>query len=451
MSTITYNGVQLPYGFCTRFSQEAVYDDLSGTDWCYTKVEIETQVTLNPAYMGAYLPGFNAAGVPTNAAGLMDIVRGKLIQPRKQLSVTFNGVELIPKRQGSLSGTVDAKNGPQAPSCNIVQLTDQTFLLTWHCIAHYWEGHNVALNSDGTPQNLPEGNNVLWNRWSETQDIDNCNMSVRTREGKFVIRSDNASGFVPDQLRSQMAVVGVPQGFLRKSSSYTVTPDGLGLQYRIVDGECFKPPPPPAFEAAGDYSESLSKYGAFKFCECRVALKGDKRVDQSKLCQLALGIVTAKLAMQGSPAFGNPGQSETILDGGGISVNLYENRVEARLRIRRSVNSAGSTLVTGGALGLLGGNKARTYGIGGVNWTNLGKTPYPGFGDDPNSIPQPAYQDRGTAGFGAGAPGSIQQGGILLMAAAYYDPSLKNTVLDKTTGKLTNGQQPGTAGLFPET
>jgi hypothetical protein len=79
--------------------------------------------------------------------------------------------------------------------------------------------------------------------------IDKFMASTRTRSGTFIIRSDNAERITADQIRTQMAVLGVPNGFQRESATYTQSTDGLSIKYDIVDKEYFKAPPQDAFEA----------------------------------------------------------------------------------------------------------------------------------------------------------------------------------------------------------
>ena len=100
------------------------------------------------------------------------------------------------------------------------------------------------------------------------------------RSGKIVIRSDNVEGKIADQVRTQLAVIAIPAGYLRKSSKYTVSPDGLGLHYDIVDHEVFKKPPVPAYKSSGSYKEQTQKAGAVRYVTASVTLDASKFVDQ---------------------------------------------------------------------------------------------------------------------------------------------------------------------------
>lgn len=128
MSVLSYNGVYLPYSFTTGFRQEAVYDDMSGTDWILTRFDIQIQCVVNADYATQLAP--ELVGIQTrSAADVMNIIRSRLLKPRKRLSFKFNGVELIPQPQEGIGspGDVDARNGPQPQSCILIELTNTAF------------------------------------------------------------------------------------------------------------------------------------------------------------------------------------------------------------------------------------------------------------------------------------------------------------------------------------
>lgn len=401
MSVVTYSGVTLPYAYCTRFDQAAEYDE-SGTDWYCTKFDIQVECVLNTNYLSQIASDLSGVADQFRSAGdIMAVIRARLLEPRRALSVKSNGAELIP--QGG-TGKVDSQNGPQPQSCSVISLTDTTFLVSYHIIARYWETYSVT---QGVPfKSTQAGNNVLYNRWNETVDIDNANFSTRTREGKFIIRSDNAGGKIADELRTQMAVVGVPKGFLRKSSRYTVDKSGLGIAYTLVDQEQFKMPPPPAFEAAGKYIESTQvKGGAIKYGEVWVSLRGDKLTDQGKLLEAAIKVAGAKLNRR-SQQIGSKGH---IVENARAEVDLYKNEVLFQIKVYYPIENKRFQGMAAWA-----GIDTSTPGSDGVNYT-------------------PTMYSRGTAQ-------------LLMRTAQYYDPCLQNTKLDPATGLLSTGLEVGQAG-----
>lgn len=419
MSIIIYNGVKLPYGNTTQFNQDAVYED-SNTDWILVKFDITQQFLINTNFAPNMVSEFST---PQNATptDIMDAIRSRLMKPRKKLSFTFNGVEMVPNFDPTeQQGTVDAANGPKPQNFTYIQLTNETFLCTYHIIAQYWEKNTINKNANPKVQNSIAGtNNILYNRWSEIVDLDKEDFSRRTRRGKFIIRSDNRAGFTADFFRTAFANLGVPPGFLRESKRYTVDPSGLGIEYEVIDREQYKMPPKPAFSAKGSYQESPPRVGdPFMHVMCTVTLRGNKETLQSDLVVLAVQLANAKIAYRGQEWTGlvNP---EGIFDGAELNVNLFENEVTYTSRQRWSPNS---------------GARLRSIPAFNRGGDQLTRTPY--VDGKPPSANAPPYFSRGTAG-------------IFLQAAAYFDPSLQQ-IFNANTGQTEPGLVPGQAGATLE-
>lgn len=461
MSILTYNGIALPYGYTSSFRQEAVYDEMGNTDRILTKFDIQVSAVLNLQWIQFIVPTITAAQAANNAGLIMRAIRQNLMEPRRALAFNINGVDLIPNTTAG-SGLVDSYNGPKPQSCDITQLNNVTFLINYHIIAHYVE-NNTVNTATLVATNLP-GNVVLYNRWTETIEIDNCMMSRRTRNGKFMIRSDNNQGLIADMVRSQMAVVGVPTGFLRERSEYTQSADGLSIQYNVTDKEAYKLPPSPAFEADGEYSEEIVN-GAIRRATQRIRLKGaNKNISpQNKLIAVAIHIVAKKLQL------GNAALAEHQR----LTVGSFENWVEfsctARMNNTKGVVYALAAGAIGGAANAIAngtGNVLSTLagGAGGGFAGSIDKDggsaaflKNDGFSKFATMIPlvddnvtRPAYLDRGSAG-------------LLLQAAKYYDPALQGTQLgpgdvvadtNPLTGnlksQLNNGVRIGQAGVILE-
>lgn len=398
MPTLVYNNVALPYPLSSQFTQEAVYDDTPGgspTDWTCMKFDIGVQCLINSSYLALLAPDLIVNGQPTtnNAADIMSVIRSRLMQPRKSLSMKFNSRELLPRKLPTNTGFVDARNGPMPQSCVITQMHNTTFLLTYRIVAHYWENNKVTPGGNPLIVNRPTSI-VLSNRWTESVEMNECMMSTRTREGKFMIRSDNAQGQIADEVRSQMAVVSIPEGFLRTSHRYSQSSDGLSLSYTLVDKEVFKMPPEPAFDAEGDYSESCNRLGVVRYADCRVILKGAKTTAQDQLVLAAIAVAVSKLKINGAGIIPAAGETKAngILDSFNVRAWLYENKVECAIRaqFRR--------------------NKRTLFGTPGTR-ANFVATP---LSDDVTVTPP--YRDRGSAN-------------LLLQAAAYYDPNIFNNKL----------------------
>ena len=443
MSVVSYNGVTFPYAQITGFDQQGIGDDLSDTDLTYTKFDVEVQSVVHYSYLSLIAP--DLVGRTESPADIMEIIRQRLMERRRPFSIKLGGRELLPKAQEGLTGYVDARNGPIPRSCRLLDLTNESFLFIWRVEAHYWE-NNEAATGDPLTINNKVGNNVLSNRWAESVEIDQSQYSTRTREGVVVIRSDNVEGRVADQVRGLMAVVGVANKCVRERSSYRVDPSGLKLQYTITDREVAELPPFGAFEAEGNYYESIGRMGVPRHGEVYVRLTGDANVDRTALLNLAIliGMTRIRLrsngiaVLQGGGVVGGGGTTgvgftNVIIEHARAGFEFYDkNIVEFRCRAQIPTPPQG-----GRKLGIAG-----FVGMGTSTPLSTGST---------HKLP---YTDRGTAG-------------LLLQAARYYDPKLQSLKLGEDNEPQVNNvrsphgkaaenfndpglRKPGQAGLRPE-
>ena len=444
MSVVVYNGVTLPYPLHSSFQMETVYDD-SGTDWQYLKIDITVQCVIGPDYWSTISPQLLASDKIADATRW---IRNKLLTPKASLSVKVGGKELIPARQdkdaGNANRTVDAKHGPLPLSCTLTAISEETFLLTYRISAHYWENYEDAIGGEIAATNRA-GNPVVSCRWSDSQEIDGRNFSKRIREGLIVIRSDNVEKTSIDNFRENFAVVGIPIGFVRKASSFTVDPNGLKMRFRLEDQEVYLMPPFPAYEASGTYTETLAKMGAKRYGECTVELKGRKSFEigesKSKLIETAITICLKKLIgakgkdetfiTVNGPKYTYPGligkvigkrmktrvdvtvkKAIFILEQAILQTDLYDNTVRVTMRFQLSPGAA-----INGSFEMF----------------------------DFETISQwPSGSEPGTPSPQIGVYGNPDVDSFL-KAAAYFDPSLQQK-LDNSLGQLTPTPQgvPGT-------
>lgn len=339
MSIITYNGVTLPYANTTKFAQEAIYDPKGRVDRILTKFSISVQATVNYNYLtllSTQLLDANGNPLTTNPADIIMNIRSLLLQPRKSLSYTFNNRNILPLIVTGNKGTVDAKNGPMPQSCEILPLTNTSYIIQYTIVTHQWENNSF---DNGLIKSNQKTSPVLYNRWTESVDIDQSQYSTRTREGSFGIRSDNVQGLTVDQLREQMTGLVIPLGFLRISQHYTTSADGLSLDYRVVDKEFFRVPPESAYEAEGTYTETTTNMTAFRKGIVRVKLRGPNKQSnigvpisnlQEFLIRSALGEVFLKFQINGIILTDNNPNlpANAVLIDTSISPDMYDNSVE---------------------------------------------------------------------------------------------------------------------------
>lgn len=400
MAKVIYNNLTFPFANITDFKHEVVYEE-SQTDYVLSKFDVSVMCVINLDYIQLLDPDSVLSG-STSTSALMTCIRQRLVEPRRALDISFNGFNLIPGAPGA--GSVDARNGPQPMSCDFVDLSNQTFMLTWRVVAHYWEN----LSGFGDSVKNTAGNPVLYNRWSDTQDIDETGYTTRIRDGVFAIRSDNVEGFIVDDLRTQMAVVGIPSGFLRVGAKYTVTPDGLRMKYTLTDKEQFKMPPSPAKKAKGHYFESVGKGEGKRTGQCEVTLYGNKTDSQALLISTAVAVCASKLKIRGYAAGG-----VSVIEHVRVSYGLWDNWAKCDMQCIYAVDSKR---------------------LKGVN----------AFGNMDTTLPlsdkliiEPDYPTFGTCG-------------PLLEAAKYYDPSLRGVAIQAGDRNLNAGLQVGQAGAEVE-
>lgn len=468
---ITYDGISLPYSENTKFEQEVVYDDFSQTDAVATKFTVHTQFLVNKNFLRMMDPDTweNSQNVDYSAADMVNALGYRLRRPRRSLSLKFNGVEMVPDPEGP--GTVDAMNGPKPLYFRFVQLTSETFICEYGIEAVYVDTRRITGNDNVTEltKSSNAGGGVLYNRWEETVTIDECQYSKRTRTGKMTLRSDNPKGLTPDKLRREFCIVSVPDGFVRDSSEFRQSPDGLSIDYTIVDREVFRLPPTGSYKAEGLYRESGKGFNsALRYAECQVRLYGTRLSDQAVLLLTAIRIVSTKLNQAGArlsiggpkPNAQNNDDDEPLLAKLAFIapnvVQFFRNKfapppppapVFKNQAIAQEITAEidlFNNIVFYRVLARFVGNKRERGGLAVIrgNITQFN-----------SATEQPIYLDRGT-------------GSLLLQAASYWDALLNNNQLtagtDSGNGDATRTgsaavrmsvelNRPGEAGKTKET
>jgi len=388
MSIHTYNDITFMAPLHTSFSQECVYDP-SDTDREFVKLDVTVQSLVTPdtaAGMGI------AGGFDTSAAVMAKYMREKLMVPRKAWSIKSSNVELIP----SHGATVDAKNGPHPQSFNFTMMTEQTFIATFRCIGHF------------STVDIDEPRNYFTSvRWSDSVEIDDLNYTTRTRRGRYRIRSDNQNKQEIDRIRRAVAILGVPQGFLRKSSQYTLSEDGLQIDFTIQDQEVFRVPPAPAFRSKGTYTETTTKNGAMRHGAIRLDLWGDKVTSPAVLLKKCIEVAAAKLLLVGGAQ-----QRErrfARLEQCDFGTDLYENHCWCNMRCLLNTRHEQAN-----------DPRLRVNGVATIDFDAITRAP---LYSAANNVTPPKYLDLGTAA-------------LFLQAARYFDPGATIT-LNSATGDTT--------------
>lgn len=492
MAIMNYNGVVIPYCESVRFGHKADYDE-SDTDVVGMDIDIEIKGYIHLEYLGHILDlnrmnGKRLDGPASlyqnrNVAGIIQIIRSRLLQPRRELHFWVNGIDMIPQthrrrsdattgytrfiarppfveyvtvpptgtpvanpelaRPGDFDtaypnlGFVDSKNGPKPQSCDIVKLTDTMFMVSFRIKANYYESRKDSniLNT--------LGHEVISNRWNETVVLDELQYTTRTRNGKFIIRSDNYEKFISDADRAggraaipqgylrQLAALAVPAGFVRIGSNYRLSPDGLGMEYTVTDKEIYKLPPQGALKASGEYSEKVGVCGVVRHGSASVTLEAGKAIRQSVLLFKAIALVITKLGLRGYA----PGGSESYLEGMNYSIDMFENKVSVSARARippidatgefRYTNTIEEKFYTFTPL------VDRIFGIDGRLPAGTSVAP-----PITPTWPSSAYNIMGSSN-------------LLMRAAAYWDPALRRVAIPPNRSELYGTNDAGVTDRRP--
>lgn len=414
MSILSYNGLTFPCNQTTKFDCVSQYDPMGSVDWICTTYTISAVCLIHLKYLDVIVASMPAGAEKTfilnsgNAAAILRSMKNIFMRPRKQLNFIVNGVDQIPSVVFGNAGTVDARNGPIPKRFDFSFVTSESILLNIQVQADYWENQLAAGSSVINNTTCP----VMYNRWEETVRIDDYDLSTRTRTGSYAIRSDNSQGKIADQLRNDFAILAIPPGFLRTRREYKQSPDGLSIHYTIEDKEQKRMPPllyePPgiiseafglpilpvgvAFHSKVTYKETTGNALAVRYGSCVVTLVGGRATTATSLAYTAIGIAVNRVIVATDFKIGGP--NTFIPLGSSFAHDRESNTVQFSINVQyKQIRS-------------------RTAGI--IGFTNqLALDPI-----SPNLTGIPPYLDRGTAG-------------LLIQAAAYYDPDIVNNKVSK--------------------
>lgn len=303
-TVVEYGDLKISNCLTRAFRQEAVFDD-SGTDLLYWRFTVavtgyshsQPNWSLSQIFTAPYQTHTNAAA--------SEIAQRSLLSPRRpfimRVGVTQGSpdgqvlLSALPLEGAASTGSAsisnrDVNNGPRCTQFSVTQITGNDIFR----IEAEFEICKVECNSEGLTPNNSRG--VLSNRWSCVDDIDQDYYTTRTYQGR--LRMATAS-FSPHSFRD-LVVPPLPHGMKRAHMHFAATPDGMNLDYAIVDREVAFSAPWPATSWAVRHTENVGDGNLLGTGEISVYLAGDRNVDKSALIKLALSIYEAKLLSGGS-------------------------------------------------------------------------------------------------------------------------------------------------------
>lgn len=437
MSTLTYNGVRLPYVMVQPTFEPQYSDD--GADYLDTRVSITVTSTITSQIPGLVLPGESWASALRRLRHLLEV-------PRKSLTLRQDD-EVIVDATGP-----DVRNGPFPEVLSFTELIGtQAAVVQFQVVTHLRQCAGQS-----------EPPKYLSNRWDESVSIGEDFTSQRKRRGKLVIRGDmqlNADAF------RHIVTPTIPRGFARVSSSYEVASDGLSLQYQFVDEERWALPPAPAVKADGSFVVSVTNNGAKSYGDVTIQLTGDVKTSKQALIATAVSLAMERLGRARPKKTTGGGWLLT----GSVSEDLFANRIKLSIRAplepsKRAIGApAGSSNKLGKAIvgGVLGGLNGLTSLF---SLANLKPGDPPPKEKDGNPValvpgpfglmgfgPKPLYSDP-DLGATSPNPGLRSTAGLFLVAAALNDPCLAATVAASAGVNPTSSQSgtPESTSILPQ-
>jgi len=224
-------------------------------------------------------------------------------------------------------GAYDVNNGPKCLSCDVSRVINNTLFR----IVCTFEVCKMECDVKGQVPNNKRG--VLSNRWSVSDSIDGNMTTVRTISGQLRVTTPYLNA---NQFRGWV-VPALQPGFRRESIQFTVTADGLWLNYVVTDRETHYSAPPPATSWDYRYRESSGNGRSFEVA-VDVTLRGPRNVSKRQLYFLAFGIALNRIYDAAT------GQVDNIVEAN--SVDTYsDNDSSIMLSVRAMKSRPGDALI----------------------------------------------------------------------------------------------------------
>lgn len=332
-TNITYNGITFKDVLTRNITQEVVPDS-TGLNPLYVRIVVEADVTII-AGSGTTSIGFKGSGtIPTVLAA----VQQKILEPRRNFSMTIGSIplfDIIPAANeaftaspGNSLNRLDVNNGPKASLEVREMISNKVARATFRI-------EMAVPNCPGATL----GDGVLSLRFWTNDDIDENWYTTRTFNGRLRVASKN----VKLQDFRNFIFPPIAGGFKRKSVSLQEDPNGLELEFTVVDEEFYVSCPRPATTWRGTHNVSTPfAGGVIGDSEVRVELEGPRDTSKSELIQLAIKIIDNKLQLETSTLASRESEGRAMLLYYAVSEDLGRNRITATARVRHTTASTTS-------------------------------------------------------------------------------------------------------------
>jgi len=393
-----YNGIRL-HNVQIQSLQQSVEYDASQTDQLFVRTRLTIRGTVfRGTIKEPTRPHIETAGLPVPLHELSAReITAYLSQPRKRFRLvvkddkreeTLYDVQPATEVEDDHTTATDVDRGPKPLAVNVVNFAKWGYEIDFEI--------ELATQYRTNPSEIfdPQGRGdwALNNRWSVSEALDENFFMTRTYQG--TIRLSQA---VPNyQFAARwLAFPQLEPGFKRESCEYTVSPDGLTVQYRITDRQQAHAPPWPCTRMEVSHSESLSKFGYYVQSACSVRLWGPPGVPKSMLLARLAQILRCRLMWDGR--FGKSAFLETlrIIEEIGADNVVYGEMVINRFPIAKEADNpqnvgdaavanavlagilAAGAIAPGAAAGALAGIAAARAIVGGKAKDNRGNAVQP--------------------------------------------------------------------------
>lgn len=300
-TVFTYGGYSLPHAKTESYKYETVMDP-SNTNVMYTRHTLQIR--------GILYPGIAPSRTGETAWDCFNRIRHEFARNRRPLLYAQNKKVVIE----IATGDIDCENGPKAISFDPVLITQESVTVIFTVIVCTVDCSASTASRRGWSSNT----------WTETEDYNKTGLCTLTTHGTLIVAGDLRRS--PDQFRHIMAP-RIRNGYQRERSSYTLSPDGLRMEYTFVDQEFDVSPPYGALDARGVFM--IIRAGARWMAQCTVSLHGKKSVPKQNLMVLAAEIVFSKLRSVAPPQVSSGGlRQEPVTTHAYFKEQLYENAVE---------------------------------------------------------------------------------------------------------------------------
>lgn len=262
----TYNGVTINYPDIKIISSVATYDESDTT----------AMFTTNTLRVTGTIQDDENNSVAANIA----FFRQQLLIPQKILTVAIGDTPIF-------LGTDDA-GGPKPRKCEITEIIGGGTFATGgrgFCFVTF-EIEYAQFEGCSMPSN------VIAHSYTASHALDNRFYTTRTIRGSIRVRQSADGNNNPDVLRGLIAPA-LPNGFQRTAMDFTVSMDGLSLNYSITDKEVFRVSPSSGCEWTGSFAQQIN--GTLIYSQINIEIKGHRQQDQFTMYQQAMLLIGMRI------------------------------------------------------------------------------------------------------------------------------------------------------------